>query len=84
MNPICKQSLPATPVASFASGLEQYQPHLQMPVDPATGSKIRVQNGGTGSSPGGISDRIAFSMKDSGRQHRAAIRAADERTGLEQ
>lgn len=65
MNPICKQSLPATPVASFASGLEQYQPHLQMPVDPATGSKIRVQNGGTGSSPGGISDRIAFSMKDS-------------------
>ncbi|HTP38102.1 MAG TPA: hypothetical protein VMI92_00865 [Steroidobacteraceae bacterium] len=58
---ICSQ--PAQP--GFVTGLEKYTPHLDLPVDPATGVAVRQQGGGTSSGGGQINARTQFTLQDS-------------------
>jgi hypothetical protein len=62
-NTICNQPDRPSPVAT--TGLEQYLPRLNMPVDPATGVSVRYLGGSGSTSAGNVTIRTEFSMKDS-------------------
>jgi hypothetical protein len=60
LNTTCSQperSIPAT-------GFEKFVPHLEMPIDPATGAPARQQGSSAGSSNGGVTAETDFFVKD--------------------
>jgi len=62
-NSACSQR--AMSARAYATGLEKYMPHLEMPVDPATGMAARSRGNGTSSADGVVTAEAEFALKDS-------------------
>lgn len=51
--------------SASTTGLEKFMPRLELPADPATGARPRMQSSGAGSSAGAHNARVEFTVKDS-------------------